>query len=149
MRYLRHHSNLITPGQGLSTLLAEARTEAERGVDRPAAIPPARMRKLSDPEKAELARDYLRGMTVYELAKKFSIQRQTVSAHLHRIGVPMRQQGLSDEQVDRATELYAEERLTLKQVGAKLGVDAGTVRLALLRRGVLMREPVARRRTTT
>ncbi|CAM4361146.1 hypothetical protein NONI108955_22610 [Nocardia ninae] len=83
-------------------------------------------------------------MTVYEVAEKFSIQRQTVSAHLKRMGVPMRQQGLSDEQVDQATELYA-EGLTLKQVGLKLGVDAGTVRLALLRRGVRMREPVARR----
>ncbi|WP_220139910.1 hypothetical protein [Nocardia huaxiensis] len=95
-------------------------------------------------EKAELARDYLRGLTVYELAEKYSIRRQTVSEHLHRMGVPMRQQGLSEQQVDRAVELYLGERLTLKQVGAKLGADAGTVRLALLRRGVRMREPVAR-----
>ncbi|MBF6546983.1 hypothetical protein IU424_28480 [Nocardia brasiliensis] len=101
-------------------------------------------RKLSDPEKVELARDYLRGMTVYLLAEKFSIQRQTVSRHLHSMGIPMRQQGLSEEQVDRAAELY-EEGLTLKKVGARLGADAGTVRLALLRRGVKMREPVARR----
>lgn len=100
---------------------------------------------MSDLEKAELARDYVRGMTIYELAAKFSIQRQTVSKHLHRMGVPMRQQGLSDDQIDRAAALYEEERLTLKQVGAKLGVDAGTVRLALVRRGVKMRPPVAKR----
>lgn len=61
------------------------------------------------------------------------------------MGVSMRQQGLSEDQIDQAAELY-EQGQTLKQVGPKLGVDAGTVRLALLRRGVLMREPVARRR---
>ncbi|MCX4098022.1 hypothetical protein [Nocardia sp. alder85J] len=83
-------------------------------------------------------------MTVYELAEKFSIQRQTVSKHLHASGVTMRQQGLSEAQVERAVELYVEERLTLKQVGAKLGADAGTVRLALLRRGVRMRAAVAK-----
>ncbi|WP_280410268.1 helix-turn-helix domain-containing protein [Nocardia brasiliensis] len=144
MRFLRHHCNLNGGGQALSALQKEARAEAEHGVDRPVALLPARNRKLSDPEKAELAQDYLRGMTVYQLAKKFSVQRQTVSKHLHRMGVPMRQQGLSEEQVNRAAELYA-EGLTLKQVGARLGADAGTVRLALLRRGVKMREPAARR----
>ncbi|GAA1644644.1 hypothetical protein GCM10009764_77840 [Nocardia ninae] len=144
MRFLRSHSNLNSAGEALLALLAEARAEADGGVDRPSVTLPARARRLTNQEKAELARDYLGGMTVYEVAEKFSIQRQTVSAHLKRMGVPMRQQGLSDEQVDQATELYA-EGLTLKQVGLKLGVDAGTVRLALLRRGVRMREPVARR----
>ncbi|WP_218021184.1 MULTISPECIES: hypothetical protein [Nocardia] len=56
----------------------------------------------------------------------------------------MRQQGLSEEQIDQAADLY-EEGLTLKQVGAKLGADAGTVRLALIRRGVRMRAAVVRR----
>lgn len=124
--------------------MAEARTETEADVDRPSVSPPKQVRRLTDIEKAELARDYQRGMTVYELAEKFSIQRQTVSKHLHSMGVPMRQQGLSEEQVDRAAELY-DEGLTLKQVGTKLGVDAGTVQLALIRRGVRMRVPVAKR----
>lgn len=65
-------------------------------------------------------------MTVYQLAEKYQVQRQAVSKHLHTMGVTMRQQGLSEEQVGRAVELYVEERLTLKQVGAKLGVHAGT-----------------------
>lgn len=139
VRFVRSYSNLDAPGQALSALLEEARGEAEAGANRPALVLPARARRLSDSEKAELAQDYVGGMTVYELAAKFSIQRQTVSAHLRRMGVPMRQQGLGEAQVDRAVELYVEERLTLKQVGAKLGVDAGTVRLALMRRGVVMR----------
>ncbi|WP_433207473.1 hypothetical protein ACQP1G_22060 [Nocardia sp. CA-107356] len=144
VRFLRHHSNLATAGQALSALLAEAQAEADRGVDRPEVNPPAHMRKLSEGEKMELARDYLLGMTVYELAEKYSIQRQTVSRHLRRMGVPMRQRGLKEHQIDRAAQLYT-EGLTLKQVGAKLGADSSTVRLALLRRGVRMREPVARR----
>lgn len=145
MRFLRHHSNLNTAGQALSALLEEARAELEVGVPRPSVSPGKRARRLTDGEKAELARGYIHGMTVYELAEKFSIQRQTVSAHLRRMNVTMRQQGLSAAQVDRAVELYVKEQLTLKQVGAKLGADAGTVRLALLRRGIRMREPVARR----
>ncbi|WP_280331294.1 hypothetical protein [Nocardia wallacei] len=146
VRFLRHSSNLVAAGQGLSALFAEAQAEAEAGADRPLKVLPGRARRLTDLEKAELARDYVRGMTVYELAEKFSIRRQTVSEHLHRMGVTMRQKGLSESQIDKATELYIQEGLTLKQVGAKLGADAGTVRLALLRRGVRMREPVARKR---
>ncbi|MFE9580509.1 helix-turn-helix domain-containing protein [Nocardia sp. NPDC006044] len=145
VRFLRSCSNLVAAVQGLATLLAEARAEVDGAVDRPEVVLRARVRKLSDAEKAELARDYQRGMTVYQLAEKYGVQRQTVSRHLRGIGVTMRQQGLSEIQVDRAVELYVEERLTLKQVGAKLGADAGTVRLALLRRGVQMRAAVARR----
>ncbi|PPJ25593.1 hypothetical protein C5F51_22455 [Nocardia nova] len=70
LRFVRSHSNLITPGQALSALLAEARAEADGGVDRPLVTPRARMRKLSDVERTGLARDYLRGMTVYQLAEK-------------------------------------------------------------------------------
>ncbi|MCP9622162.1 hypothetical protein FOH10_32440 [Nocardia otitidiscaviarum] len=106
MRFLRHHSNLNGGSQASSALLAEARAEAEHGVDHLVVPLPAQNRKLSDLKKAELAREYLRGMTVYELAVKFSIQRQTVSKHLHRMGVPMRQQRLNDEQIDQAAELY-------------------------------------------
>lgn len=36
---------------------------------------------------------YLSGQTVYELAAEFSIERRTVTAHLHRRGVPMRRRG--------------------------------------------------------
>ena len=92
MWFVRSCSNLNTPGPALSVLLEEARREADGGVDRPSVTPRARIRKLSDGERAELARDYLRGMTVYQLAEKYSIQRQTVSRHLHGMGVTMRQQ---------------------------------------------------------
>jgi hypothetical protein len=43
---------------------------------------------------------------VYELGARFGIERRTVSAILHRHGVPMRRRGLSPEQVDHATHLY-------------------------------------------
>lgn len=149
MRFVRSYSNQVLAGQRLSALLAEARAEAEGGVERPSKVLPDQARRLTDVEKAELARDYVRGMTVYELAAKYAVQRQTVSAHLKRLGVAMRQQGLSEVHVDRAVELYEQERLTLKQVGAKLGADAGTVRLALIRRGVKMRAAVAARPSPT
>ena len=37
---------------------------------------------------------YLAGQTVYQLATEFGIERRTVSAHIHRRGVPMRRRGL-------------------------------------------------------
>ncbi|NKY25514.1 helix-turn-helix domain-containing protein [Nocardia gamkensis] len=43
---------------------------------------PKRMRRLSEEERKSLAQDYRSGMTVYELATKFGIDRSTVSNHL-------------------------------------------------------------------
>ncbi|NQE69727.1 helix-turn-helix domain-containing protein [Nocardia gamkensis] len=40
------------------------------------------MRRLSEEERKSLAQDYRSGMTVYELATKFGIDRSTVSNHL-------------------------------------------------------------------
>lgn len=42
-----------------------------------------------------LVAGYLAGQPVYELAAEFGIERRTVSAHLHRRGVPTRRRGLS------------------------------------------------------
>jgi DNA-directed RNA polymerase specialized sigma24 family protein len=88
---------------------------------------------------AALVEAYQAGATVYELAERFKIHRQTVSKHLHREGVKMRRRGLDDQQVVDATALY-ERGWSLARIGRKLEVQTGTVWMALRSRGVTMRD---------
>lgn len=74
---------------------------------------------------------YLAGQTVYELAAEFGIERRTVSAHLHRRGVPMRRRGLFLAQKEEAFALR-NRGWSLAQIGAQFDVAPGTVRSTLL-----------------
>jgi DNA-directed RNA polymerase specialized sigma24 family protein len=102
-------------------------------------------RRLSDRDVAELVTRYQEGATVYELAKRFSIHRTTVSGHLHRRGVRLR--GLSPDrrQVVVATRLY-EHGWSVARIGSHVGVDGSTVWRALRVRGVRMRDTHGRNR---
>ena len=73
---------------------------------------------------------YLAGQTVYELAAEFGIERRTVSAHLHRRGVPMRRRGLSLAQKEEAFALR-DRGWSLARIGARFDVSPGTVRAHL------------------
>jgi len=80
-----------------------------------------------------------------ELATRFGIERRTVSAILHRHGVPMRRRGLSPEQVDDAIHLY-NLGWSLARVGQYLGVDHTTVLTTLRQRGIPTRDTHGRPR---
>jgi DNA-binding transcriptional ArsR family regulator len=95
---------------------------------------------LTPDEVAELVAGYRAGRTIYELASEFKIARQTVSEHLHRHGVPMRRQGLTDDQVFEAIRL-GKQRLTLKTISAHFEVCIDTVRDCLRRRGMATYRP--------
>ena len=56
-------------------------------------------RRLTKPQQAELVERYRSGDLMTELARRFEIDRRTVSAILKRHDVPTRPQGLSVEQV--------------------------------------------------
>lgn len=58
---------------------------------------------------------------------------------LREAGVSIRNQGLTDEQVAEAIRNY-EAGKSLAKIGTHLGADAGTIRRALLKRGVTMRD---------
>jgi hypothetical protein len=105
--------------------------------------PPAK--QLTAVEVDALVDGYRSGATVYELAARFSIHRNTVSQHLNREGVARRRQGLGDDQVDHAVRLYRAGQ-SLARIGARLDVDAGTVHSALRARGVRMRDTHGRDR---
>lgn len=134
--YLNH----VHAGQALSELLANARSEAERGDLRPVVTRPApRAKRLSSEEAADLCRQYEAGRQAFELAKDFSIHPTTVTATLKREGIEIRQRGLTAEQVDEAERLYRAGQ-SLARIGQHFGVDHGTVWHQLKKRGVKMRD---------
>jgi DNA-binding transcriptional ArsR family regulator len=96
-------------------------------------------RKLSAAEIALLTKQYRSGATVYELAARFGIHRNTVSLHLHRHGVTMRRRGLDPSQVDHAVRLYQDGQ-SLARIGDRYDVDPSTVHTALRARGVHLRD---------
>lgn len=100
---------------------------------------PGRARQLDSDQVQQLIEGYQSGATVYELAAQFGIERRTVSAILHRHGVPMRRRGLSEEQIDDAVRLYS-QGWSLARIAARMDVAAGTVRQRLHERGVPIRD---------
>jgi len=97
-------------------------------------------KRVPDAEAAALAREYLDGATVYEIAHRHRIHRNTVAHHLRRLDVPMRRQGLSGEQARLAALLYQDGQ-SLSRIGERLAVDPTTVRTALLAQGIRTRDP--------
>ncbi|MGW0056504.1 helix-turn-helix domain-containing protein [Nocardia nova] len=125
--------------------MAEAAEEADQPRSRDlTSASPRRLRRLNDAERAALAQDYTSRMTVYELAAKYGISRDTVSKHLHRMGVAMRRTGLTEEQIEEAVRLYIEQRWSLERIAGTLDVDHGTVWRRLRERGVRMRDTQGR-----
>ena len=62
-----------------------------------------RVRRLNDAERVELIEYYRSGLTVYQLANKYGIHRHTVSKHLRDAGVRLRLDGMTAEQIGRAS----------------------------------------------
>ena len=108
-------------------------------------VQPTTARRLTADEVAELASQYEAGVAVDELAARFKIHRATVSRHLDRLGVARHQRGLDDNQARAAGSLYR-DGWSLARLGVRFGVEAHTVRLALVKRGVRMRDTHGRER---
>jgi len=102
-------------------------------------------RRLRPPEIDELVAGYRVGATIYQLATEFRIHRSTVSLLLERQRIPRRNRPLSPTQIEQARVLYVTGQ-SLAKVGRQLGCDANTVRLALVRVGVRMRDRHGRER---
>ncbi|BBX25032.1 hypothetical protein MALV_01570 [Mycolicibacterium alvei] len=88
---------------------------------------------------------YKDGTGTPELRSRYNLSQGSVLKILHSHGVTMRRQGITDEQIDDAVHLY-ELGESLAKIGAHLGAEAGTVRRALLNRGVRMRDTHGRER---
>jgi lambda repressor-like predicted transcriptional regulator len=84
---------------------------------------------------ARLVAEYEGGATTYDLATRHGLHRNTITAHLRRVGVTIRMDGMTPEQIQQAADLYA-EGWSLARVGRAVGADAETVRKRLREVGV-------------
>ena len=99
-----------------------------------------RHRRLSPAEVSELADQYVGGLTVDQLAAKWSINRGTVMGHLKRQSVQTRRPSgaLEGERLAEATELYR-SGVSLNRLGKRFELDPKTVRARLAESGVEIR----------
>jgi DNA invertase Pin-like site-specific DNA recombinase len=128
----------------LEALIERLPAQQARSPHAPKRPKPRRARQLSDQQVGELIEGYKTGETVYGLAERFKINRQTVSNALHRAGVQIRGR-LTSEQIDQAVQLYA-SGWSLARIADKLATTADTVRTRLLQRAVRMRDTRGRER---
>jgi hypothetical protein len=115
---------------------------AEVAVERP---PRRRQRRLSVVQVAELTAAYRSGVAINDLAERFKIHRSTVLEHLNRSDNPRRYPALDAFQVEEAARLY-EGGQSLRAIGIHFGRHAATVRLALIKVGVRLRDRNVRKR---
>jgi hypothetical protein len=73
-----------------------------------------------------------------DLSRRFRVHRTTISDCLHKLAVPLRRQGLQEDDLSEAARLYG-EGWSLARIGTKYECNAETVRQGLLKYGVVMR----------
>lgn len=98
--------------------------------------------RLSDEARDEVARRYEAGDTTTQLAKNYGVAKSTIIGILRGRSVMMRRQPLTAEQVSEAARLY-ESGLSLSQVAEQLKVNQETMRVAILKNGVILRPPTS------
>ena len=96
--------------------------------------------RLTQPEVELLARCYLEGSTLNELAGHFRVHRHTVMELLEKAGISRRGKGPSTDEIATATELYEEGHATAT-IGLMLGFSGETIRQRLLEAGISIRGP--------
>ena len=107
--------------------------------------PASRQRRLTKAERQQIVEQYQTGARVKDLAGQFGVRRATIGAVLDQADVLRRPRGLCPAQIDQAVTLYG-QGLSLARIGERFDVEAHTVRSALLRRGVRMRDTHGRQR---
>jgi lambda repressor-like predicted transcriptional regulator len=93
---------------------------------------------LTAAEAVSVAQEYQAGANMHALARKFQVHRTTISDCLHKLAVPLRRQGLQDDDLPEAARLY-QEGWPLARLSEKFGSTDNTVRARLLEAGVVMR----------
>lgn len=92
-------------------------------------------RRLDKSKMAELVAGYKAGETVYQLAHRFGIHRETVAIALERQGVSRRRRSLTPVQVAQAASLY-EMGPALTRIAPQLGCHPDRIRRALGKAGI-------------
>lgn len=138
-----HYYNTTAQVSALQALLRKLPNPTQPFDRPPKRHVPGIVKQLEADQAQELIAGYQDGATVYELGKRFGIERRTVSKILHRHGVEMRRRGLTSAQVDRAIWLY-EAGWSLARIGENLSVHPTTVLRRLRGRGARMRDTSGR-----
>ncbi len=87
--------------------------------------------------------EYLEGRPTAELTRQFGLAKGTVLKILSEHSVPMRRQGLVDEHVPEAIQLY-ESGWSLAKIANRFDVSVNAVYHKLLAAGARMRDPHGR-----
>lgn len=96
--------------------------------------------RLTPKQAAQLVVKYQDGASMLALAKRWCLHRTTVSKHLRRAGVAVRQRGIPPDRLDEAVRLYG-NGWSCKRLAVLFECDDETVRQSLKRQGVQMRHP--------
>lgn len=102
--------------------------------------PRRKWNRLSDAARAEVADRYSAGETSIALAKEYGVAKSTILGILRANSVVVRHQPLTQTHVAEAARLY-ESGYSLSQVAEELKVIQETMRRAILKAGVVLREP--------
>jgi lambda repressor-like predicted transcriptional regulator len=127
-----------------------SRTTVRRVLDRHGVTrrPPGRARPPASPPDQDIISLYLSGLTITDTAARAGLGRNTVARVLDRHRVPRRPEGRprppGSPPDQELISLYAAGH-SLRQVAAKTGLDATTIRRVLARAGVPRRPPGATR----
>lgn len=89
---------------------------------------------------------YEAGETSTALAAEYRVAKSTILGILRTGNVVVRRQPLTAEQVSEAARLY-QDGLSLSQVATQLGVNQETMRVAIIKAGVALREPTNAKNT--
>lgn len=87
-------------------------------------------------EVDSLIGDYLTGVSVQELAKRYGIHRATVFSHLRRRNTPRRSLGLDVDDSAEAVRLFR-AGVSMRAISRRLGVGRKAVRTALVQASVV------------
>ena|ERR1700733_864808 len=151
---MQRYSNLDTPSKTLQILHAIGLISPDgkpvpRSDHSTEQIDPAQAFKLDQRLKpkivAEIVARYEAGEPSTAIAASYGLSKGSVIRLLRDADIPIRNQGLTEDQIAGAAQLYA-SGLSLAKIGVKFGVDHGTVWRALKKRGVKMRDTHGRER---
>lgn len=103
-------------------------------------MPRRKWKRLSDEARAQVVARYSAGDTTTALAKDYGVAKSTIIGIFRANNVVVRRQPMTAQQVGEAARLY-KTGLSLSQVAAAVGVNQETMRVAIIKAGVVLREP--------
>ncbi len=118
-----------------SDLVAKAEASS-RAAQSPA--PKRAAARLSIKQNESLVAEYAAGASTYELAERYGVRRDTVTARLKRAGVEVRPGAAValDEAAERRVATLYRDGLSMRSIARQLGVSDNTILKALRAQGV-------------